>query len=146
MQILHRNGRIVGTATDAYTGPELTVDAPEGFDVARMDQYVVDEVEGGFTLRDTFDFQAFVVAQTQARLDAFAQTRNYDGILSACTYATSTVPKFQIEGQYSVDARDQTWAALYALMADVQAGTTPAPTSWAEVEAILPTLSWPAMS
>ena len=32
-----------------------------------------------------------VVDATQRRLDDFARTRNYDGILSACTYATSTV-------------------------------------------------------
>lgn len=42
--------------------------------------------------------QAQVVQSTQQRLDDFARTRNYDGILSACTYATSTVPKFAAEG------------------------------------------------
>ena len=44
--------------------------------------------------------QQSIVQATQARLDDFARTRSYDGILSACTYATSTVPKFQAEGQY----------------------------------------------
>lgn len=144
MKILHRNGRIIGTATDAYSGSELTLDAPAWFDIAKVDQYAIDEVDGTFTLRDTFDFQAFVVAQTQARLDSFARTRNYDGILSACTYATSTVPKFQAEGQHCVDARDQTWAALYQLMADVQTGAVQPPASWADVESVLPVLEWPA--
>lgn len=79
----------------------------------------------------------------QVRLDAFAETRNYDGILSACTYATSTVPKFAAEGQYCVQARDLTWAAAYAILAAVQGGTRLMPTV-AEVLAEMPTLAWPA--
>ena len=88
-------------------------------------------------------FIAAVTDATQARLDAFARTRNYDGILSACTYATSTVPKFKAEGQCCVNARDTTWAALYELMADVKAGKRPMPGSVAEVMDLLPGLSWP---
>lgn len=87
--------------------------------------------------------QAMVVQATQARLDDFARTRNYDGILSACTYATSSVPKFAEEGQYAVQVRDATWAALYALLAEVQAGTRPAPASFADVQPLLPALEWP---
>lgn len=79
----------------------------------------------------------------QERLDAFARTRNYDGILSACTYATSSVPKFATEGQYAVQARDATWAALYVLLAEVQSGTRPAPASFADVQPLLPVLEWP---
>ena len=87
--------------------------------------------------------QERVVTATQERLDDFAKTRNYDGILSACTYATSTVTKFQGEGQHCVTARDETWAALYAMMAEVQAGTRPMPGSVEEVLALLPVLEWP---
>lgn len=86
--------------------------------------------------------QHSIVDSTQQRLDAFARTRNYDGILSACTYATSTVPKFQAEGQYAVQVRDATWAALYAFMADVQAGTRPVPSGFEDVEPLLPALEW----
>lgn len=88
--------------------------------------------------------QAEVVAATQQRLDAFARTRNYDGILSACTYATSSVPKFASEGQYAVNARDATWAALYQIMAEVQQGTRPMPSGFADIEADLPAMEWPA--
>lgn len=84
-----------------------------------------------------------VTTQTQARLDTFAQTRLYDGILSACTYASSTVPKFQAEGQYCVNARDATWAKLYEILAEVEAGTRPMPTGYADVEGDLPALVWP---
>jgi hypothetical protein len=86
---------------------------------------------------------ASLTAQIQKRLDDFAKTRNYDGILSACTYATSTVPKFATEGQYCVQARDATWAAGYALMDEVLAGIRPVPTSISDIESELPELVWP---
>ena len=88
--------------------------------------------------------QATIVAATQARLDDFARTRNYDGILSACTYATSTVPKFAAEGQYCVQARDATWAQLYQMLAEVEAGTRPIPAGFEDVEPELPALVWPS--
>lgn len=84
-----------------------------------------------------------VMEQTQQRLDTFAKTRNYDGILSACTYATSTVPKFKAEGQYCVEARDATWAKLYQIMAEVEAGTRPMPSGFDDVAVELPMLVWP---
>lgn len=92
---------------------------------------------------DAQALQAEIVTATQQRLDDFASTRNYDGILSACTYATSAVPKFAAEGQYAVQARDATWAALYAFMADVQAGTQPVPSGFEDVGPLLPPLAWP---
>lgn len=84
-----------------------------------------------------------IVQQTQARLDEFAKTRNYDGILSLATYATSTNAKFQTEGQYGVEARDATWAKLYEIMGEVDAGTRPMPSGFADVEPELPVLEWP---
>lgn len=87
--------------------------------------------------------QAAIVTATQIRLDEFAQTRNYDGILSACTYATSSVPKFASEGQYCVDARDATWATLYTIMGEVLAGTRAMPAGFADVSPLLPALVWP---
>jgi len=89
------------------------------------------------------EVQALVVSETQSRLDEFARTRNYDSILSACTYATSTVPKFASEGQCAVNARDATWSALYTLMAEVESGVRQLPTGFADVEPLLPELTWP---
>jgi hypothetical protein len=81
-------------------------------------------------------------AEIQKRLDDFARTRGYDGILSAATFAASAVPKFAAEGQYAVAARDATWAKGYEILAAVEAGTRPMPTV-AEVAAELPVLVWP---
>lgn len=79
----------------------------------------------------------------QQRLDAFAATRGYDGILSACTYVTSSVPQFAAEAQYAVQARDATWATAYQILAEVQAGTRPAPEDANALVALLPPLQWP---
>lgn len=87
--------------------------------------------------------QASIVAATQARLDEFAQSRGYAGILSACTYATSPTHRFAAEGQYCVNQRDATWAKLYQMLAEVQAGTRPAPSGYADIESELPPLVWP---
>lgn len=84
-----------------------------------------------------------IVAAVQARLDGFARTRNYDGILSAATYATSTIPKFAAEGQYAVQARDATWAKLYQIMDEVTAGTRAAPSGYDVIAPDLPVLTWP---
>lgn len=95
-------------------------------------------------IRPAEEVQAEVVEATQARLDAFARTRNYDGILSLCTYATSPTAKFAAEGQYGVEARDATWAKLYEMLDEVQDGMRPMPTGFADVEPELPALAWPA--
>lgn len=87
--------------------------------------------------------QQEVVDATQQRLDSFAQSRQYDGILSACTYSTSPTLKFQTEGQYCVEQRDATWAKLYEILAEVEAGTRPIPQSFADIEPELPALVWP---
>jgi hypothetical protein len=85
--------------------------------------------------------QADFTTSIQQRLDAFAHTRNYDGILSACTYATSAVPAFAAEGHRCVQARDATWTAAYTVLADVLAGRRAMPTL-SQVMAEMPVLSW----
>lgn len=91
----------------------------------------------------TAETEARYSAAVQARLDAFARERGYDGILSACTYATSTVPRFAADAARAVSLRDETWDSCYTILAEVQAGTRPVPTL-AELVAELPVLTWPA--
>lgn len=90
-------------------------------------------------------FQSAIQA-TQQRLDDFAASRGYDGILSLCTYATDPDPVYAAEGQRGVTIRSTTWAALRAIQRGVMAGLRPMPASWAEVEAALPPLTWEAPS
>lgn len=87
--------------------------------------------------------QSAIVAATQKRLDDFAKTRYYDGILSLCTYATSAVQKFADEGQCGVDARDATWDKLYEILDEVTAGTRPMPSGYDDIKDELPVLEWP---
>ena len=79
----------------------------------------------------------------QARLDAFARERHYDGILSLCTYATDPSPRLSLEGQRGVDLRSTTWETCYQILNDVAGGKRPVPTV-EDVFAALPMLTWPA--
>ena len=89
------------------------------------------------------EIQQAITTATQQRLDDFARTRGYDGIMSACTYATSTNAKFSAEGQYCVEARDATWATLHQMIDAVLAGARPMPSGYADIEPELPVLVWP---
>lgn len=122
------------SARERYGAPEL---------VAMTPQEVHEHLNPPAPQPTTQELQARFTQAIQARLDAWARTRNYDGVLSATTYATSTVPKFQAEGQRAVELRDQTWAAAYAILAEVLSGTRPMPASLADIEADLPVLEWP---
>jgi hypothetical protein len=90
------------------------------------------------------EIKAEILAATQRRLDEFAQTRGYDGILSAATYATSAVLNRAAEGKYAVEIRDHTWSALYEMLAAVQAGLRLMPSGYTDIEDDLPALTWPA--
>lgn len=121
----------------------VTESQPIQIDGVWMQQWTVRSATTDEMLARQAVLQESITAATQERLDTFARTRNYDGILSACTYASSTILKFQIEGQYCVEARDATWAKLYQIMAEVEAGTRPMPSGYANIEDELPELVWP---
>jgi hypothetical protein len=84
-----------------------------------------------------------IVESTQLRLDDFAKTREYDGIMSACTYANSTIDKFKIEGKYCLEIRDLTWIKLYEILEEVKTQQRPIPNSYDDIQSELPILEWP---
>jgi hypothetical protein len=90
------------------------------------------------TIAETQELHA---AAVQARLDAFAQERGYDGILAACSYATSTNETYRADAETCTALRDATWTDFYAVMAAVQGGAAEMPTPEA-LEALLPTPKW----
>lgn len=77
----------------------------------------------------------------QAHLDAAAQARGYDNIVSACSYASTANP-FQNEGIAYLNWRSAVWNHCYQVLADVQAGLRAIPTT-AELIAELPVLVLP---
>lgn len=77
----------------------------------------------------------------QRHLDAAAQAKGYDGIVSACSYAGAPNP-FQIEGQAFVQWRGDVWAKCYQVMEEVQGGQRQAP-SITDLIAELPELVLP---
>lgn len=85
---------------------------------------------------------ASLTAAVQQHLDTTARTRNYDGILSLCTYATSLDPTFKCEGQAGVEWRDSVWRTSYQIMAEVKVGTRATPGS-EELLSLLPEIVWP---
>lgn len=86
--------------------------------------------------------QAQIIASyedaVQAHLDAFAATWRYESILSAASYANSTVAQFKAEALAMIAWRDAVWNSCYTTLAAVQAGTQPMPASPAAFIATLP--------
>lgn len=84
---------------------------------------------------------AAIISAVQAKLDTVARSKNYDGILSLCSYATSTDATFAAEGQAGVNWRDACWRYCYTVMGEVQAKTRAIPTP-AEMVSELPEIVW----
>ncbi len=137
---INQQGRTVGD-NEQYEGPDGTT-YPSNFPKGEIEglTYVPDPDPAPLPPER---IEAMIVAQTQARLDTFARNLGYDSILSACTYASSSVPRFKSDGQYCVDARDGTWSALWKLLQSVKDGGAKMPTGFADVEPLLPALTWP---
>lgn len=88
------------------------------------------------------NFETIVQIYVQNKLDAFAKTRGYESILSACTYATSSIDSFRIEGQRCIVLRDGMWAKAFQILNDCFSGARPIYESIEPVEAEFPRLSW----
>lgn len=85
--------------------------------------------------------QTAYINSVQSMLDVVAQTRGYDGILSACTYATSNNVTFTAEGQACVAWRDAVWSKCYEILAEIQSGARQPP-SITELLTEMPIMTW----
>lgn len=92
--------------------------------------------------KEDHEIIAELTSAVQSHLDATAQERNYDNILSLCTYASSDNPKFRAEGLAGVAWRDACWAKCYEVLAACRAETRTIPSS-EELIAELPKFAWP---
>jgi hypothetical protein len=102
--------RVAGSTLDVINGKLVILPAPLPTTAEIMAQTV----------------KAFEVA-IQAELDADAQAKGYDNILSACAYAGAPNP-FQTEAKAFITRRGNVWAYCYGELAKVQAGTREMPT------------------
>jgi hypothetical protein len=77
----------------------------------------------------------------QKHLDDTALTREYDNIVSLCSYANSLDPVFRAEGEAGVIFRDAVWLYAKQVMVDVLGGLRDIPTE-EELISELPTIDW----
>lgn len=82
------------------------------------------QVKAGIFSETVSTFESAV----QNHLDTGAKTLGYDGVLSACSYVTSSNLKFSTEAQSFVLWRDSVWSYCYQELAMVQQGIRPLPT------------------
>lgn len=87
------------------------------------------------------DVKRDLKAAVHAHMDATVRVRNYDSIMSCCTYHSSTDPAFAAEGTAALLWRDAVWRHCYEVLADYEAGLRPIPTA-EELIAELPALIW----
>ena len=112
-------------------------------------QYIKDPVSGEYVEEPPYiapepteeEIQQQLTAAVQSYMDKTVQTRNYDNIHTACTYATSTDHVFAAEGLACVKWRDAVWRKCYAILAEVKAEKRAIPTV-EELLAELPILEW----
>lgn len=106
------------TETTIHGAPVLEVDGLSG-KCTRYYYPVVEKLQEQRFL----EAQESLTAIIQSYLDRRARARNYDSIISLCSYATSTDPMFSAEGNIGVAFRDACWRKGYEIMQAVVDGT-----------------------
>jgi hypothetical protein len=77
-------------------------------------------------------------AAVQTNLDTFAQTWGYNNLLSAASYASSTVAQYKADATALIAWRDATWQMVESLQAQLTDGTVQLPATAAAFLAMLP--------
>lgn len=89
------------------------------------------------------EIQERLTSIIQYKLDSFARTRNYDSIISCCSYFNSKDEKFSKEAEQCIDLRDATWRKAYEILDDVKSGKRNIPTEEELLEELgLNNLKW----
>lgn len=87
----------------------------------------IGEIPDGYSLIDPsvkkFSVQDQLLNEAYLMMDMFAQTRKYDSMLSACSYTTSSIPKFAIESKYCVELRDQILLKVFSIIDSINDGS-----------------------
>lgn len=93
------------------------------------------------------DIRSSVYAIAQMQLDAFARSNEYDSIVSACSYVSSTVEKFRREAECCVSLRDQVWLAAFDVCSKICGDEILLPHTVEQVVALLrQDVEWPEPS
>jgi len=89
MKVIYENTKVIGTATDAYDGPNSWVIAPDGFDVNKLDQYtMVDGVPTLPSLSVTNKAQAMslLAATDWTEVPSVTNTANQHHLINAADF------------------------------------------------------------
>lgn len=87
------------------------------------------------------DLMIIISNFVQAHIDQVARARAYTDGLHCATYASSTIPAWQAEGQAFVAWRDGVWVTAISIMDDCKQGLREIPTP-GELVAELPEMRW----
>lgn len=78
------------------------------------------------------------------KLDEFARTKRYNDFIHLTGYRYSAIPSFAAEAMRGYTLRDQIWANLLNYFTQVTTGAVPVPTSIADVDSLIPAMTWEA--
>lgn len=108
------------------------------WEVIDLDQRTVQEnaIKRIDALRDSY------MSAVQMYIDSEAKKKGYDSILSACSYANSTIPKFKTEGKAALLWRDQIWDYCSVSFQEIQEGNRALPKDIQSFIEELPKINW----
>ncbi len=99
------------------------------------------EVVSSKVIKTEEEIQKELINAVQEYMDSKVQTRNYDSIFTACSYANSTDTIFAKEAKACIEWRDNVWRTCYNILAEYKQGKRKIPTR-EELIKELPVLAW----
>lgn len=84
-----------------------------------------------------------VEKMVDATLDSFAAEKGYSSMATVAGYINSEDAEFKADSIFATGVRDKTYRALYNLLSMVVSGNREIPSTFAEIQSILPVAKWP---